>query len=136
MNYEEALDALIKRATAEHKELLKQFIHVKPWTEESAKLSRKLQLMYKRHNKEFSELRAKYHLPPPKVVDSIFKKGENDNMEKKNFTYICEDDTLDYERINEYMKLSPEEIDKAIKEKEKRWALLTEEEKRKECFNT
>ena len=34
------------------------------------------------------------------------------------------------------MKLSPEEIDKAIKEKEKRWALLTEEEKRKECFNT
>ena len=52
-------------------------------------------------------------------------------MKKKNFTYICEDDTLDYERINEYMKLSPEEIDKAIKEKEKRWALLTEEEKKK-----
>lgn len=45
MNYEEALDALIKRATAEHREILKQFIHVKPWTEESTNLSRKLQLM-------------------------------------------------------------------------------------------
>ena len=33
------------------------------------------------------------------------------------------------------MKLSPEEIDKAIKEKEKHWASLTEEEKRKEYFN-
>ena len=83
MNYEEALDALIKRATAEHREILKQFIHVKPWTEESAKLSRKLQLMYKRHNKEFSELRAKYHLPPPELVDSIYPKDENDNNEKK-----------------------------------------------------
>ena len=30
------------------------------------------------------------------------------------------------------MKLSPEEIDKAIKEKEKHWASLTEEEKRKD----
>ena len=55
--------------------------------------------------------------------------------EKKDFTYICEDDTLDYERINKYMKLSPEEIDTAIKEKEKHWASLTEEEKRKEYFN-
>ena len=83
MNYEEALDALIKRATAEHREIIKQFIHAKPWTEEGMNLSRKLQLMQKRHNKEFSELRAKYHLPPPKVVDSILKKGENDNKEIK-----------------------------------------------------
>lgn len=71
MNYEEALDALIKRATAEHREILKQFIHVKPWTEEGMNLSRKLQLMQKRHNKEFSELRAKYNLPTPKRLSPV-----------------------------------------------------------------
>lgn len=135
MSYEEELKQFIAKATSERNVLLKQFDSENPYSSENGKLSRKLRLLNRRHNEEFRKLREKYHLPPPKVVDSIFKKGENDNMKKKNFTYICEDDTLDYEKINEYMKLSPEEIDKAIKEKEKRWALLTEEEKRKECFN-
>lgn len=54
---------------------------------------------------------------------------------KKKFTYTCEDDNLNYERIEMYMKMSDEEREKRIKELEKRWAQLTDEEKEKECYN-
>lgn len=83
MDYEEALDAFIKRITAERDEIFRQIKLVEPWTEASGNLMRELDTMQKKHDREFQELRAKYHLPPPKVVSSISSKSENDNNEKK-----------------------------------------------------
>lgn len=54
---------------------------------------------------------------------------------KKKLTYTTENDNLNYERIEKYMKLSEEEREKLIKEEKERWAQLTEEEKAKECYN-
>lgn len=73
MDYEEALDAFIKRITAERDEIFRQIKLVDPWTEASGNLMRELDAMQKKHDKEFKELRIKYHLPPPEVVDNSKK---------------------------------------------------------------
>ena len=57
------------------------------------------------------------------------------NTKKKKLTQCCEDDNLDWESINKYLKMSREERDKAIEAEIKRWNSLTEEEKERECFN-
>lgn len=54
---------------------------------------------------------------------------------KKKLTQCCEDDNLDWESINKYLKMSREERDKAIEAEIKRWNSLTEKEKERECYN-
>jgi hypothetical protein len=54
---------------------------------------------------------------------------------KKKLTYTHEDDRLDREAIERYMKMTPEERHRAIEEEKKRWDSLTDEEKDRECLN-
>ena len=48
MDYEEALDAFIKRITAERDEIFRQIKLVEPWTEASGNLMRELDTMQKK----------------------------------------------------------------------------------------
>lgn len=82
MTYEEELAAFIQRANDEERSAIHAVACAGSFME-MVKLEKEFKKLKRRHDKEFCELRAKYHLPPPKVVDSIFKKGENDNKEIK-----------------------------------------------------
>ena len=58
---------------------------------------------------------------------------QRNTVKKKKLTQCCEDDNLDWEGINKYLKMSREERDKAIEVEIKRWNSLTEKER--ECYN-
>ena len=51
---------------------------------------------------------------------------QRNTEKKKKLTRCCEDDNLDWESINKYLKMSREERDKAIEAEIKRWNSLTE----------
>lgn len=83
MTYEEELELFTQKVIREVSESLDK-MHVTPsWTPEYQHLKAKFAALRKRQNEEFCKLRAKYHLPPPKVVSSISQKSENDNKEIK-----------------------------------------------------
>ena len=54
---------------------------------------------------------------------------------KKKLTQCCEDDNLDWESINKYLRMSRAERDKAIETEIKSWNSLTEKERERECYN-
>ena len=60
---------------------------------------------------------------------------QRNTEKKKKLTRCCEDDNLDWESINKYLKMSREERDKDIEAEIKRWNSLTEKEKERECYN-
>lgn len=82
MIYEEELAALLQKAMDEESRAIHAVACAGSFME-MVKLEKELNKLKRKHDKEFCELRAKYHLPPPKVVDSISQKSENDNNEKK-----------------------------------------------------
>ena len=59
---------------------------------------------------------------------------QRNTEKKKKLTRCCEDDNLDWESINKYLK-SRDERDKAIEAEIKRWNSLKEKEKERECYN-
>lgn len=65
MDYEEALDAFIKRITAERDEIFRQIKLVEPWTEASGNLMRELDTMQKNMTENFRNygLNTIYHHP-------------------------------------------------------------------------
>lgn len=83
MTYKEELNLFIERAEKERNEIFNKIKQTKLCSIEAGLLNQKLQLLYRKHDEEFRLLRAKYHLPPPKVISSISPKSENDNNEKK-----------------------------------------------------
>lgn len=70
MAYEKELDLLIERAKKERHEMFDKISRLEPCSTEAGRLNHELQLLCRRHDKELADLRKKYHLSPPKVIDN------------------------------------------------------------------
>ena len=82
MTYEEELEHFTQKVLREVSESLDKMHVTSSWTPEYQHLKAKFAALRKRQNEEFCKLRAKYHLPPPKVVSSL--KNEVNNHKATN----------------------------------------------------
>ena len=82
MTYEEELELFTQKVLREVSESLDKMHVTSSWTPEYQHLKAKFAALLKRQNEEFCKLRAKYHLPPPKVVSSL--KNEVNNHKATN----------------------------------------------------
>ena len=73
MTYEEELELFKQKVLREIDESFIKAHDIPPWTPEYRRLEDGFAALRKRQNEEFCKLRAKYHLPPPKVVDNSKK---------------------------------------------------------------
>lgn len=76
MIYEEELAAFIQKAKDEERSAI-HAVACAGSLMEMVKLEKELNKLKRKHDKEFCELRAKYHLPLPKVVNSLKNKDSN-----------------------------------------------------------
>lgn len=70
MTYEEELALFIKSAKEEREKIYDEISSSGIHSQKAAKLNQELQRVRRKQNKEFRQLRAKYHLSPPKVIDN------------------------------------------------------------------
>ncbi|MGN0954376.1 hypothetical protein [Dialister sp.] len=73
MTYEEELSLFIKRTERERNSISDKMEKLRPCSDEAGRLNHELRLLNRRHIKELFELNAKYHMPPPEVVDNSKK---------------------------------------------------------------
>lgn len=78
MTYEEELALFIKSAKEEREKIYDEIFSSGIHSQKAAKLNQELQRVRRKQNKEFRQLRAKYHLPPPEIIGRIkpSKEGE------------------------------------------------------------
>lgn len=82
MTYEEELALFIKSAKEEREkiydEIYDEISSSGIGSQKAAELNQELQKVHRKQNKEFRQLRAKYHLPPPEIIGRIkpSKEGE------------------------------------------------------------
>ena len=82
MTYEEELELFTQKVLREVSESLDKMHVTSSWTPEYQHLKAKFAALRKRQNEEFCKLRAKYHLPPPKVVSSLKNEVNNHKATK------------------------------------------------------
>lgn len=78
MTYEEELALFIKSAKEEREKIYDEIFSSGIGSQKAAELSQELQRVRRKQNKEFRQLRAKYHLPPPEIIGRLkpSKEGE------------------------------------------------------------
>lgn len=78
MTYEEELALFIKSAKEEREKIYDEISSSGIGSQKAAELNQELQKVRRKQNKEFRQLRAKYHLPPPEIIGRIkpSKEGE------------------------------------------------------------
>ncbi|WP_299413504.1 hypothetical protein [uncultured Dialister sp.] len=78
MTYEEELALFIKSAKEEREKIYDEIFSSGIGSQKAAELNQELQRVRRKQNKEFRQLRAKYHLPPPEIIGRIkpSKEGE------------------------------------------------------------
>ena len=78
MTYEEELALFIKSAKEEREKFYDEIFSAGIHSQKSAELNQELQKVHRKQNKEFRQLRAKYHLPPPEIIGRLkpSKEGE------------------------------------------------------------
>lgn len=78
MTYEEELALFIKSAKEEREKIYDEISSSGIGSQKAAELNQELQRIRRKQNKEFRQLRAKYHLPPPEIIGRIkpSKEGE------------------------------------------------------------
>ena len=78
MTYEEELALFIKSAKEEREKIYDEISSSGIGSQKAAELNQELHKVHRKQNKEFRQLRAIYHLPPPKIIGRInpSKEGE------------------------------------------------------------
>lgn len=69
MTYEKELAQFMQMAQIERNAIYSEINKAKSY-QERAELEQKLKKLKKEHYKKYCELRARHHLPPPKVIDN------------------------------------------------------------------